>query len=648
MGRRKTRSRQKKQPVWELDDEHRMLGCLDCHIESGTTDRAELEETIRQYLEDVKKKKFSLAQIDARLQQLQDIASSRQKRRQSIFAKGSQVLKNISPWDTKTIREYKEGVRDHVIATIIHSEGRNLRDTPQRMQREHSKASTPAMPTPNKRKYGSTAQQPTERGERHRKRLGRSRAAGLQPGALKEEPSSTRKISLIPSHDQTVPDSDDGTSSDDQRLLSGVTVEVVQVPSCQSVADAGGLAKTTMEEAPELLQKDHEALQPRLQAKLHEVSIMHVRTAQELQAVRAQYEEAAETVISLKRALSEADQRRGNEVTKALAYQEKQIASLENIVKKMRNSAFFAGLTIHTPFGPSEADIRNSMTKIRIGSRKLITPLQDRTLLLLTLNKIDEYLLSLLHRSSGLWLDHGVRLKSFLTDLNQLGMEVALCALTTAALCEWVFADNFESDATGPSLLLDMYQHHISMADGRLALRNLDLAARSSFFQSEDYRQIQIPCRAEALARRFVDAVAPLFTASDTPPLGTPSLDSENGQELHDELVDIFIAALGLKATLVASSDRFIILLPRPGSKFDPAWMQAESKEGLQMPKVTQERSHARVCTLPGILAYNESDAEPRDYRLQLSDSPENRSNMHILHKAVVLSLPDLATSEDL
>ncbi|GES65707.1 hypothetical protein ATEIFO6365_0012009900 [Aspergillus terreus] len=602
MGRRKTRSRQKKQPEWELDDEHRMLGCLDCHIESGTTDRAELEETIRQYLEDVKKKRFSLAQIDARLQQLQDIASSRQKRRQSIFAKGSQVLKNIAPWDNKTIREYKEGVRDHVIATIIHSGGRNLRDTPQRMQREHSKGSTPAMPTPNKRKYGSTTQRPTEMGERHRKRLGRSRATGLQPEVLKEEPSSTRTISLIPSHDQTVPDSDDSASSDDQRLLSGVTVEVVQVPSCQSVADAGGPAKTTMEEAPELLQKDHEALQPRLQAKLHEVSIMHVRTAQELQAVRAQYEEAAETVISLKRALSEADQRRGNEL------------------KKMRNSAFFAGLTTHTPFGPSEADIRN-----------------NHTLQLLTLNKIDEYLLSLLHRSSGLWLDHGVRLKSFLTDLNQLGMEVALCALTTAALCEWVFADNFESDATGPSLLLDMYQHHISMADGRLALRNLDLAARSSFFQSEDYRQIQIPCRAGALARRFVDAVAPLFTASDTPPLGTPSLDSENGQELHDELVDIFIAALGLKATLVASSDRVIILLPRPGSKFDPAWMQAESKEGLQMPKVTQERSHVRVCTLPGILAYNESDAEPRDYRFQLSDSPENKSNMHILHKAVVV-----------
>ncbi|KAL5355361.1 hypothetical protein BJX96DRAFT_47934 [Aspergillus floccosus] len=631
MGRRKARSKRKKQPEWDLDDEHRMLGCLDCHIERGTTDRAVLEETIRRYFEEFKEKKFSLMQIDARLQQMQDIASSRQKRRHSIFAKGSQVLKNIGPWDTKAIREYKESVRDHVIATIIHSDGRNLRDTPQRMQREHSKGPTSAMPTPNKRKYDSAIQQPTEGGNRYRKRPERSRATALQPRELKEEPSSTRESSRIPSHDQIVPDSD-GVSSDDRLLLSDATVYVLQGPSCQIETDARVTAKTAMEEELESLKKKHEALQSRLQDKLHEVSIMHSRTAQELQTVRGQYEEAAETVIALKRAVSEVDQRRGTEFTKALAYQERQIASLEMVLKKTQNTAFFTRLTSHTPFRPSEADIHNGMTKIRIESKKLITPLQDCTLLLPTLDRIgDDYLLSLLHRSSGLWVDHGVRLESFLTDLAQLGLEVTLCALTTAALCEWVFADNFESDATGPSLLLDFYQHHISMADGKLALRNLDMAARCSFFQSEDYRRIQIPCRAETLARRLVDAFAPLVTSLDTPPLRTSGLD------IYDELLEIFTVALGLKANLLVSSDRFTVLLPRPGSKFDPTWMQAESKEGFQLPKVTLGRARAQVCILPGILAYDESDNEPPDYRLELRDSLGNRSNMHILHKAVVI-----------
>ncbi|KAF9888241.1 hypothetical protein FE257_008810 [Aspergillus nanangensis] len=624
MGRKKARSKRKKQPEWELDDEHRLLGCLDCHLERGTSDRKTLIEAISRYLQGAIGKEFSVEQIDARLQQMQAIAAQ-EKRRQSIFTKGSHVLKKIAPWDENAISKYKEGIRDLIIATIIHSDGRHLRGTPQRMQREHTRGPTSVTPTPSKRKLESdttSIQRPAVGVHTSKKRRERHRLTGLRPDELKQEPSSTRENSRVPDHDKIVPDSDGHSEG-----LDDEDVYLLQVPHCRGEQGSETKTERRLKQELEVLQKKHYTLELRLQ----EVVNMHIHATRELAEVRAKYVTATEFAVASERALSEMDQSRGTESTEKIAYQERKLASLGNLLRNTRNSASFACLPSETAFGPSEVDIQKAMTKIHAEIRKLVPPpYADRTIQIPKLNNtIDDGLLSLLRRSSGLCQNDHAAIQSFAADLEQLGLETTVCTLTAAALCDWVFGDDFESDAARPSFLLDMYQHHVCLTDGDLALRNLDLAARSSFFKSEDYLNIQIPCRAETLANRLTNVIAALLETAD--------LNEEERQEVYEGLVDIFKLVLTLKADLVASSGRYTAVLFSPGSDFLVRWMDAESKEGFQRKDVTKESARVQLCILPAIFAYNEGNMKLPAYHFPVSSSLGDKPDMHLVHKAVVI-----------
>ncbi|KAB8238135.1 uncharacterized protein BDW43DRAFT_153293 [Aspergillus alliaceus] len=654
MGRKKSRTKRKVEPQWELDDEHRMLGCLDHCLAQGITDKLILKDRIRIYLKDAGKN-FSVDRIDARLREMQDLAVP--SRRKNIFVKGSGILKATNRWDDDEIKKYKDDQSSLEVAQLLNSRSRRFRETPQRAERRstisnhsphiedgsmssrHQIASTPVS---RKRRCESNTPSRMRSTIPSKRRQEISRRSGSRTVRLKQEkqsPSCADSNPCLDNDDSLIPNS----GSPSGGAIEGHSADAEQStrPSCNSHPhdpNSESVSERPLVQEPESLRKKDRNLEIRLGS----ISAMHVLSRKELSSVRAEYVKASDVIRSLQRAIAEVKQGTESRVANALAYQEKRIDFLERLLEDTQKSASFARMDIDSR-SPTGSQISELMMKMHTEIRKIMClASQDRTLQVPLLNEND-HLSSLLRRIMGLSLQQSAGIKSVLSNLDNLELEAVLCALTTAAICEWVFEDDVESDTTTPSLLLDMYRHHVSLVNGEVALRRLDLAAHHSLFNSQDYHKINIPTYAQALVTRLRNALVPLFGTpnepSETQCLDTWGLEHDEGQLVDEGLVDVFKFALALKAMLLASSHQFLVVLFAPGLEFSDYCMQAESREGFRITEFPSDPAKVQLCVLPAIFASSEERSGLIEYKVEVSTSPDSMQGKHfrLVQKGVVI-----------
>jgi hypothetical protein len=160
------------------------------------------------------------------------------------------------------------------------------------------------------------------------------------------------------------------------------------------------------------------------------------------------------------------------------------------------------------------------------------------------------------------------------------------------------------------------------LKDGAVALRNLDLAARSLATNSKHFRDRIIPSKAESLAVRFSQVLAPLFTESPENPLerdchgfATWGEGLEELGERRIRLVRMFSLALDLKAQTCLNIEDYEMVTYKPGTSFDSATMKVETEEGMQDDVNKHEGRVVSLCIEAAVFAHRR--------RGVLNDSPE-------------------------
>jgi hypothetical protein len=91
--------------------------------------------------------------------------------------------------------------------------------------------------------------------------------------------------------------------------------------------------------------------------------------------------------------------------------------------------------------------------------------------------------------------------------------------------------------------------------DGWKSLHNLELTVYGAFLESEEFRRVVLPGRAEHFASRLLATLAPLFSIPDSQGQAISSQSWGDSWSIHDNrksrLIDIFQIALKLKAATV-------------------------------------------------------------------------------------------------
>ncbi|KAA8652426.1 uncharacterized protein ATNIH1004_001330 [Aspergillus tanneri] len=639
MGRKKSRTARRAEPQWEIDDEHRMLGCLDAYIDKDTSGKDVLSNYISKYLQETRGKNFAVDRVREKLQQLQEFAV-RNGRRKSIFSSGSRVLRNVGVWDFTEIHKHKDDVTGRITATII-DKGRRFRPTPSRAtscsissnRGASAQVQASGTPTPTKRKLKSC---PPSRSSLRIKKI----KLNSEIEETRRPPvSPTRKLgkspqnSRLPSEDSIIGDSGDSNGDDGEDA-----VKLLQVPAYSQKADRETMGEITFKEELEMLRQKCTEEVRALEIRLNEERAMHklqlneemnkLRQAEKtLASVRLQYEETSLKLISLERTQAEVEQGIDGELINKLKYQEERINFLEPRLRETQDSVSFAGLSPDDSFGPKESTIQNAMSRMHTSIRNSMDLLSRQGMLCSPDVHQNSDTQSLLCRSLG--LDLPLLPGPLPVDLGKLGLEAVLRATAAAALCEWVFKN--ESEAT--------------IAGGQLTVRNLDLAAHRSLFKSEAYLEIQVPFHAGTLATRLFNALDPLIQKSgdsSTPdPDGFPRpLNADERNMVIDGFTDIFRDALTLKADLLASTCQYALAFFSPLSEYMGNIMEAETREGCRISNARNGSLQVQLCILPAIFTYGRDGLELPGYKIPVVKTLDDLGNhaLNLLYKAVVIT----------
>jgi hypothetical protein len=192
-----------------------------------------------------------------------------------------------------------------------------------------------------------------------------------------------------------------------------------------------------------------------LDSQMHTMNLSLEAALRECQQRCAEY---SDNVKRLKYTLSEK-----NPAERRLLYQqEKQIETLRSSLRERKQNAVFSRLSAGEHYIPKQDDIQKAINNIHHETKKILFSYEDNfTTRTPDLDHEDD-LRCLLRRTLGINSSSPIRSEMLKKVLERNGLQAAICALTTAALCEWVFAADFESTIAQTSMLLNMYRQHIS------------------------------------------------------------------------------------------------------------------------------------------------------------------------------------------
>ncbi|THC88296.1 hypothetical protein EYZ11_012259 [Aspergillus tanneri] len=580
MGRKKSRTARRAEPQWEIDDEHRMLGCLDAYIDKDTSGKDVLSNYISKYLQETRGKNFAVDRVREKLQQLQEFAV-RNGRRKSIFSSGSRVLRNVGVWDFTEIHKHKDDVTGRITATII--------DKGQETRRP------PVSPT---------------------RKLGKS-------------PQNSR----LPSEDSIIGDSGDSNGDDGEDA-----VKLLQVPAYSQKADRETMGEITFKEELEMLRQKCTEEVRALEIRLNEERAMHklqlneemnkLRQAEKtLASVRLQYEETSLKLISLERTQAEVEQGIDGELINKLKYQEERINFLEPRLRETQDSVSFAGLSPDDSFGPKESTIQNAMSRMHTSIRNSMDLLSRQGMLCSPDVHQNSDTQSLLCRSLG--LDLPLLPGPLPVDLGKLGLEAVLRATAAAALCEWVFKNESEATIAGGQLTvrnLDLAAHRSLFKSE--AYLEIQVPFHAGTLATRLFNAL------DPLIQKSGDSSTP-------DPDGFPRpLNADERNMVIDGFTDIFRDALTLKADLLASTCQYALAFFSPLSEYMGNIMEAETREGCRISNARNGSLQVQLCILPAIFTYGRDGLELPGYKIPVVKTLDDLGNhaLNLLYKAVVIT----------
>ncbi|KIM93110.1 hypothetical protein OIDMADRAFT_61897 [Oidiodendron maius Zn] len=170
--------------------------------------------------------------------------------------------------------------------------------------------------------------------------------------------------------------------------------------------------------------------------------------------------------------------------------------------------------------------------------------------------------------------------------LSKLRPTSVLQALNTASVICWVLETDLP-EFGGQSELLASYQDHIAAEVGNIALRNLDLAARRRFIRTKAFQE-QIPGTAKKLSVRLSNILAPLFAEhsrqeeKDWDQFATWGDDNSLWEDRRGHSIEMFTAALKMKADLQLNIEDYEPIIYPPGTLFDKNTMRLDWADSMQ------------------------------------------------------------------
>ena len=158
-------------------------------------------------------------------------------------------------------------------------------------------------------------------------------------------------------------------------------------------------------------------------------------------------------------ALAEGVKRGARGMTETIKCQAQRINSLEQLLEDAEAARKFVLLADEAVYVPKQSAVETQMREISSRMRKLLNQYEDDYTLQLPkgLEQNPDFK-ALMSRCLPPGFVGRRSFRDLPIDLTALGLEVMVWALTAAALCEWVFASDFEYTASQPSILLDMYR----------------------------------------------------------------------------------------------------------------------------------------------------------------------------------------------
>ena len=175
------------------------------------------------------------------------------------------------------------------------------------------------------------------------------------------------------------------------------------------------------------------------------------------------------------------------------------------------------------------------------------------------------------------------------------------------------------------------------MVDGATALRNLDYASNTSLLEDEFFQSHIIPQRATFLCRKLVQTLAPLFIECQIADSSRTDSSAAWSPE-HNNLCQIFQAALKLKVEAILSSYQYEMVLHAPGTSIDKAAMVVETSDGCEDPSHLSPVSEVLLCVMPALFSFDQQDPDATvDYNSFIRCSEAERSHGSMLFQATVV-----------
>lgn len=190
--------------------------------------------------------------------------------------------------------------------------------------------------------------------------------------------------------------------------------------------------------------------------------------------------EYADDVKCLQYALSEKSPADRN----LLYQQERQIEALRHSLSERQQNAQFSRLSNNEHHAPKQEDIENTMYSIHHETKKILLSYDDNYTARTPDLDHEDVLLKLSRRTLGISPSSPVNSETLQAILRKNGLQAIICALSASALCEWVFATDFESTIARSSTLLNMYRQYISSIGKPLKSSRREIQANLSLFQT--------------------------------------------------------------------------------------------------------------------------------------------------------------------
>lgn len=510
-----------------------MLAFLEFRLGHGETDRVRNVEAIAQHLWQQRSKRFTASQVENRLNEIQHEAT-RKRRRGTIFDEGIRVLSNLP--HSEDVRRLKQELedeylinmysRDRVTRSTSHGLGPSQLNTRKRVL----DTATPESPSPSPGRMLSTKRSRVNLSPREgtsplaRKSLlvnevcGMSeflfsfcsplfvrllrgllltslknshRASTRTPSPKQEGDTEITPIPPNPTIRVIIPGSSDISTDEDFPSPSfpneRVSLNRNKTPSANSRAQkraTHNLDTTFQEVKIKTLEEEVKDLREKLSRQTkdrdhRESQTYTINSSLEMALTECQRKcaEYAEDVKCLKYTLSEK-----NPTDRKLLYQqERQIITLRNSMSERRQNAEFFQLSADQHYVPKQDEIHNAMYAIHHETKRILVSYDDNSTVRTPDLDHEDDLRSLLERTLGTDSSSALRPDTLKAVLERNGLQAVICALVAAALCEWVFATDFESTVAQPSKLLNMYRQHISSIGKCLRSKRSDVNLTSSY-----------------------------------------------------------------------------------------------------------------------------------------------------------------------